>query len=144
MQKIVITPENKDRMIQRVHAFLVSLPSGNWQVTVSKYVKSRTDQQNAALFGVAYPLLCESIGCTPDELHEMMCMRFFGTREVHVSDQIAVYPVRTTTRNELGKRDVLDTKRFSEFYAMVQRVGADCAVFIPDPDPLHFYTKESA
>ena len=144
MQTLVINPDNRERMIQRVHAFLSALPAGNWKISIAKHVKTRTDQQNAALFGVAYPPLCKHIGCTPDELHEIMCMKAFGTKETTIAGIVRTSPMRTTTRNERGERDVIDVQRFSDFYSMVQQIGAECGVWVPDPDPLNYYTRNEA
>ena len=49
-------------------------------------------------------------------------------------DGVTSSPRRTTTRDENGKRDVLKAGPFSDFVAMVQRVGAQAGVFIPDPE----------
>ena len=54
---------------------------------------------------------------------------------------IGAFIVAMRKLNERGERDVIDVRRFSDFYAMVQQVGAECGVWVPDPDPLHFYEK---
>ena len=130
-------PERADVM-QRAHGFIDRLPMDkSWVIEVKAFVKSRTNPQNAALFGVAYPALVEATGYTPDELHDAFCKRFFGTvRELVMGEQV-IRPRRTTTTNADGERDVMPAGDFADFYAMVQMVGAEAGVDVPDPDPLH-------
>jgi hypothetical protein len=59
-----------------------------------------------------------------------MCEKFFGTKEILGSTK----PIRTTTTDESGKRDVIPMDKFQEFYAMAQRIGAELGVYVPDPD----------
>lgn len=101
----------------------------------------RSDPQNRYLFGVCYPLLVDAKGYEKEEIHEWMCGQHFGWKDVpcpktpNNPEGVKSVPMRTTTRNEDGKRDVLDVVRFGLFVEMVQRIGAQAGVFIPDPDP---------
>jgi len=120
-----------------LHAFLDKLPvSRSYQVEVKEYRRERTDPQNHALFGVAYPALERETGFTKDELHEAFCKRFFGTVQKEFAGTVIDKPYRTTTTGPDGKRDVLGTADFARFYDMVQQVGAEAGIFVPDPDPL--------
>ena len=120
-----------------LHAFIDKLPATrSYQVEVKEYRKERTDPQNHALFGVAYPALERETGFTKDELHEAFCKRFFGTVEKEFGGQVISKPYRTTTTGPDGRRDVIGTAEFAKFYDMVQQVGAECGVYVPDPDPL--------
>jgi len=107
----------------------------SWKIVISVFRKTRSIEQNAALFGVAYTPMVEYTGYTKDELHWWMCCNFFGTRTLDINGVSQTRPMRTTTTDEQGKSDVLDWFVFSEFYANVQRVGAEAGVWIPDPDP---------
>ena len=127
----------RDGILANAHAFLDRLPATkSWRIEVSEYRKQRTDAQNNALFGVAYPAFRET-GYTPDELHDAFCRRFFGTVEREIMGELVTQPRRTTTRDERGKRDVMAAGDFSDFYAMVQQVGAEAGVDVPSPDPMH-------
>ena len=127
----------RDGIRANLHAFVDRLPeTKSWRVEVKEYRKDRTDAQNAALFGVAYPAFRDT-GYTPDELHDAFCRRFFGTVEREVMGESVSAPRRTTTRNERGERDVISRQDFSDFYRMVQQVGAEAGVDVPDPDPMH-------
>ena len=44
-------------------------------------------------------------------------------------------PIRTTTVDADGNRDVIDGDEFWPYVEFCQRVGARAGVVIPDPDP---------
>ena len=107
-------------------------------VEAKPWKPTRTNEANAYLFGVAYPLIAEAKGYTVDDVHEWMCGTFFGwvdeacpktpTNPAGVRSR----PFRTTTRDEHGKRDVLGKQKFSDFIETVLRIAAQAGVFIPD------------
>lgn len=139
MKAFVLDPRNPNINTIRanLHAFVDSLPRDKaWSWTWKRFVKQRSDPQNHALFGVAYPALTESTGYTKDELHEAFCKRWFGTVEREIFGQMVSKPFRTTTTDENGKRDVIDAKTFSDFYADVQAVGASVGICVPEPEPM--------
>lgn len=126
------------QVLANLIAFAQRLPLGkSWRVEIKEARKERSGEQNAALWGVAYPALSDATGYTPDELHEAFCRRFFGTVEHEVMGQVMTRPRRTTTTNEAGERDVIGAGDFAKFYDMVQMVGAGAGVDVPSPDPLH-------
>ena len=110
-------------------------------VEIAEWKEGRRDPQNRYLFGVCYPLLAEAKGYEIEEIHEWMCGQHFGWKDVpcpktpNNKEGVKSVPRRTTTRNEDGKRDVLKVDAFSRFVEMVQRIGAQAGVFIPDPEP---------
>lgn len=129
--------ETRDRVITRLSAFLRALPLNKaFRMKVEELKGDRTEHQNNALFGVAYKPLVAVTGYRNEEIHEVMCCKFFGVKVVELGGVVQEKPVRTTTIDENGKRDVIDWEKFSEFYAMVQQVGAEMQppVWIPDPD----------
>lgn len=137
-QTFILPKTDRQRIADNLHAFVLSaMPGKELKVEVKAYRKTRTDAQLAALFGVAYPVLEDATGFTKDELHEAFCRRFFGTVSLDVMGQAIIRPRRTTTTDENGERDVIPRGDFSEFYAMVQQVGAEIGVYVPSPDPLH-------
>ena len=113
----------------------------DWIVTIERKKKQRTSKQNAALYGVKYPVLMEFMGLRgkddEKELHEFMCGEYFGWREVEFLGRKMVRPVRTTTTNEDGKRDVLTGKAFWDFVEFVDQKAAENGCALPDPDPWH-------
>jgi hypothetical protein len=124
-------------VLANAHQFLDRLPATkSWRLEIKEARKERTDLQNDALFGVAYLVLMQQTGYTKDEMHEAFCKRFFGTVEREVFGSVSTRPYRTTTTNERGERDVMEAVDFGYFYDMVQQVGAEAGVFVPDPDPM--------
>jgi hypothetical protein len=140
MQRYQLNANGPERaqVLANAHAFLDRLPENkSWRVEIKEARKERSGDQNAALWGVAYPVLSEATGYTPDELHDAFCRRFFGTVEREVMGQLVTRPRRTTTTNEAGERDVISTAEFSRFYDQVQQIGAMAGVDVPSPDPMH-------
>lgn len=116
-------------------------PAQHYTLTIEPKKATRSLAQNSYLFGVCYPLLAEAKGYQVDDIHTWMCGKFFGWVDRTVPktprnpEGIESVPFRTTTRDEHGNRDVLDKMRFCDFVAMVQRVGAEAGVILPDPEP---------
>ena len=128
--------ESRITVMANLIRFIQSLSAEKqWKIVISVFRTTRSKEQNAALFGVAYPPLMEYTGHTKDELHFWMCCEFFGTHHFDINGISHSRPVRTTTTNEHGKSDTVDWQVFSAFYANVQRVGAEAGCWIPDPDP---------
>lgn len=131
----------RTRAIERVSGFLARLPLDKaWRVTVAEQKRQRTQQQNAYLHGVAYKILSDATGYELAEIGEYLCGTYFGWKDKRVPktprnpEGVESVPIRTTTRNETGQRDVLKTTEFSDFVSFVQRFGADKGIFIPDPE----------
>jgi hypothetical protein len=109
----------------------------SYRLTIKRAVKERTNDQNAALFGLAYKVLGQSTGYTNDELHDAFCKRFFGSVDRKVFGIVTSVPFRTTTTNEYGDLDVIPAEEFARFYDMVQDTGAEAGIKVPDPDPTY-------
>lgn len=138
-QTFTLPPDKRDFDIARVAGFLRDvLPGKPIKVEISESKKARSDDQNAALWGVAYPPLMEHMGLSGEDerqqLHREMCGAYFGWKDFDVHGFHFRRPKRTTTSDEAGKRNKLDTAAFSAFYAFVQRKGAEMGVYVPDPD----------
>lgn len=109
-------------------------PKRAWEIEVKRFSKPRTSPQCRYLNGVAYRLLSDATGYERDDISEYMCGEYFGWREKKKPGKIiARIPIRTTTTNEDGKRDVLKTDPFFKYVEFVQRFGAKHGVYIPDP-----------
>lgn len=130
----------------RLFAFLsaLSLKQG-FQLVVSDIKKHRSSLQNRALWGVAYKTLQDATGNDPEDLHAYFCGEFFGWHEYDVMGQRRKRPLRTTTTNEHGERDVISTVQLCELYAFIQQRSAETVgVFVPDPDPMWWTAKQAA
>lgn len=140
MQRYQLNANSPERaqVLANAHAFLDRLPAGkSWRIEIKEARKERSGDQNAALWGVAYPALSSATGYDPDELHDAFCRKFFGESMKHVMGQPVTRAIRTTTTNRDGERDVIDAATFAEFYNMVQRIGAEAGIDVPDPDPMY-------
>lgn len=98
--------------------------------------KSRSNDQNAMLWAMYAPI-AEHMGYDPEDIHEWMCGRMWGWKDVPVPktprnpEGQASVPIRTTTRDENGKRNVIDKATFSKFVDMVDRIAAQAGVYVP-------------
>lgn len=132
-QQIFILP--KDKAV--LSTFIDRLPMARkWKVTVDAYRRTRSNPQNNALWGVAYPAIKDATGNDPEDLHTMFCGDFFGWVEYDVLGQRKKKPRRTTTTDESGKRSVLTTLEFMDFYEHIQRKCAEFGVYVPSPGEL--------
>ena len=105
-------------------------------VSVKPWKKTRSNEQNALLWAMYAPI-ADHMGYDAEAVHEWMCGRMWGWRDVKVPktpnnpNGLASVPVRTTTRDADGKRDVIDKATFSKFVDMVDRIAAQAGVFVP-------------
>ena len=119
----------------RYCAFLQAQPLP-LEVSSKPWKKTRSNEQNALLFGVVYPPIAEVMGYTVEDIHEYMLGRHFGWVDAKVPktprnpEGLESRPFRTTTRDETGKRNVLSTVEFSKFLDTVERVAAQAGVFV--------------
>jgi hypothetical protein len=110
------------------------------KLSAEKWKPTRSNEQNAYLFGVCYPPIAQAKGYTVEEIHEWMCGTHFGwvdrpcPKTPRNPEGIESVPFRSTTRDENGKRDVLSKNKFSAFVETVQRIAAQFGVFIPDAE----------
>lgn len=130
------TSPHRTRILDNLCTFLRGLDGKKvWEVEVEPYQKPRTNQQCRYLNGVAYKLLSEATGYERDDISEYLCGRFFGWKEKLKPGKVKVQvPLRTTTTDENGKRDVLSKQAFADYVEFVQRFGAQHGVMIPNPD----------
>lgn len=141
MQKyqLIANGTGRSHVLANVHAFIDRLPVGkSWRIEIKEARKERTLSQNSALWAVAYPPLMDFMGergeKAKERLHEHFCGEFFGWFNPKIGER---RPIRTTTKDEDGQDNTIDTVTMNDFYAEVQRVGAELGVDIPDPDPMY-------
>lgn len=145
MNEFIFNGESKERVLARLTAFLGAWPAGKpCIVTVARFIRTRSNLQNAALWGVAYKTLSDATGHRPAELHEYFCGEYFGWEEYEVFGLRKKRPRRTTTTNDKGERDVISTLECMGFYEFIQQRAAETVqVNVPDPDP-EYWKKEAA
>jgi len=137
MEVITLPPKNREneiaRLIQKALTFCVGKPV-NVKFTIAR--PERTPDQLRYLWGVAIKLLSDHTGFEPDDVHEYLCGMHWGWKPKNLPGKRTVdIPIRTTTTDEDGERDVIDGEAFWKYVEFLQRVGAKQGVYIPDPDP---------
>lgn len=143
MPEFIIGTHNREKAIKLASTVLESLDElVAWQVTIEPVMAERTLQQNKYLNGVAYKMIGEKTGYERAEIHEYFLGLFFGWREKKVPRKpsnpkgVEAVPIRTTTKNEKGKRSLLSTDEFWQYVEFLQRFAAEkMHMVIPDPDP---------
>jgi hypothetical protein len=126
---------NRSGVLSNAQKFLAALNAEkSWQVTVKPYSKPRTCEANAYLWGVVYPTIVRELSGIADDWHELFCIEFFGERSVELGETRIVKPVRSTTTDETGKRDVLPSGEFWRFVEFVSQRAAEAGVYIAAPN----------
>lgn len=134
---------NGARDLTRVVACLSAAPKDkDIKVTIGEAKKDRSLDQNNALYGVAYKALSEFTGYTGPELHDAFLRSYFGEVECDAMGLKFTRPRRTTTTDESGKRKLLNTIEFMDFYRFIQQKGSEIGCWVPDPDPMWFMQRE--
>lgn len=119
-------PADRGRIADNLRAFVVqALPGKRLKVTVAEAKKRRSDEQNRALWGVAYKALTDATGNDAEDLHEFFLGEHFGWQVTEVMGQKR----RTPLRRSSG----LSTVEFAEFYNFIQRRAAEAGYYVPDP-----------
>ena len=131
------SPE-RSQVLANAHAFLDRLPADKgWRIEIRPYSAKRTLKQNATMWGLAYDLIMESTGLEGEferkQLHRDFCGDFFGWVDGPMGKR---RPRRTTTKNEQGEADAIDTAEMARFFDFIQRKAAEFGIDVPDPDPM--------
>ncbi len=70
--------------VDNFNHYLLSLESKDVEVIVRKWQKTRSNEQNAYMWGVVYQLISETTGYTPDEVHDAMRVMFLMDRSRNI------------------------------------------------------------
>ena len=109
-------------------AHLGKLREKRVEVTVRRYREQRSLEQNAWVWGVAYPLLAETLGYDMDEredLHYALVRKCFGT---HLDPRVGVEMPN-------ARSSKLSTKEFSDYMEWLVRFAAkefNCVIPLPN------------
>ena len=110
-----------------LQTFLQRLPMVcKWKVTVERYAKKRSDQQNRYLWGVAYKTLQDATGQPAEDWHQYMLGEHFGWEEVELFGKKKIRP--------RGGSSKLSTTEFGDFVDFIQQRAAENGLYIPDPN----------
>lgn len=86
-----------------------------FQCEIGEIREQRTLPQNARLWAL-HQLASKETGYAPDELHELMLQKFFGSQEIELGGVKRTVPLkRSSTRDKQEFREFLDS--VENFYA---------------------------
>lgn len=149
-REFVLPRGERKRAMELALRILAALPLERaWKIRCQVLRNERSEAQNAYLWGVPYKMLSERTGFEKDDLHEWFCGAVFGWKDKKVPktprnpEGVESVPVRTTTRDENGHRDVITWMQFDDFVGYIQRFAASkFGLLIPDPDPNYKINRE--
>lgn len=137
MKTVTLPPKAREAEVGKLLPILLNFETGkpvNVKLSIAR--PERTPDQLKYLWGVAIKMLSEHAGYEKDDVHEYLCGSFWGWKPKRLpGGRSQEVPIRTTTVDEDGNRDVVDGEDFWKYVEFVQRVGARHGVVIPDPDP---------
>lgn len=104
-----------------------------WMISIKEWKGTRTQQQNRALWGLAYTTILKDggeamRGWDKQDLHEFFLGEYFGWEVVELFGKKRQRPIRRSSK--------LDKSEFADFFSFVQRRAAEFGIFIDDPDPM--------
>ena len=105
-------------------------PDKTWAIEVTEWKKPRTNQQNAFLWGVAYPAILEGggealAGWTRDDLHEYFLGECFGWETLEGFGRKRMRPLKRSS--------ALTKQEFSEYLNFLENRCMDMGITIPEP-----------
>jgi len=101
-----------------------------WAIEITEWKKPRTNQQNAFLWGVAYPSILEGggealAGWTRDDLHEYFLGECFGWEMLEGFGRKRMRPLKRSS--------ALTKQEFSEYLNFLESRCIDMGITIPEP-----------
>ena len=101
-----------------------------WAIEITEWKKPRTNQQNAFLWGVAYPAILEGggealAGWTRDDLHEYFLGECFGWETLEGFGRKRTRPLKRSS--------ALTKQEFSEYLTFLENRCMDMGIVIPEP-----------
>lgn len=133
MTDIILHPGvTRDAVLGRIQGFISALsPDKAWHICVKEWKGTRSQQQNRALWGLAYATILKEpvmAGWDAEDLHEYFLGEKYGWEVAELFGKKRQRPIRRSSK--------LNKQEFAEFFDFVQRKAAEFGVFIPDPDPM--------
>lgn len=123
-----IQPGPRAEMVARIQRFLFSLENDKvWKVDISEFKRTRSNDQNAYLWGVAYPAILKHLpGWDAEDIHEYCLGECFGWETMSGLGKKRIKPVRRSSK--------LSTKEFSAYVEFIQRTMAEKGIDVPSPN----------
>lgn len=133
---ITLPPKDREKEIERIVSTCRLIHPDrpvNVRFTIAR--PERSIPELRYLHGVPYRMLADAMGYEPDEIAEYLLGCFYGWKEKKLPGRrVDSKPLRTTTKDEEGNRDVISGEEFWRYVSWIQRVGARHGLIIPDPD----------
>ncbi len=135
-ERVIQPKQDRTELKVLVCQHIDSLPEDKpWIVRVEKLAREYTGLQRRALWGCAYKFVEKRTGYKKERFHKIMCGEFFGW-DVDEDSGLTLGPLRTTTRDEDGNRDIISTEVLAKMYDFIQDwVAERSGLQVPDPDP---------
>jgi hypothetical protein len=126
-QTFILQP-SVGRNLTKLVAFVSALSNNcAWKITVSEWKRTRSNEQNAYLWGVVYPSILQHLpGWDADDLHEYFLGEHFGWETLEGLGRKRLKPIRRSSK--------LSTTDFSDHVAFIQRAMAEKGIYVPDPN----------
>lgn len=102
--------------------YLRGLEGQHVEIIVRRQTGGRSKEQNAFYWGVVIPLLCETTGYLPEEMHEELKRKL-----------LTVHFGQDTELSIIGSTAALDQQQFSIYLEQVILLAAELGCVIPDP-----------
>jgi hypothetical protein len=132
LKRIFPTGTPPEQIANAVLRMVQHLPSNKpLAVTVELWKKPRTNQQNAYLWGVAYPAILEGggealKGWSRDDIHEYMTGEFGGWQVLEGFGRKRMRPVMRSS--------TMTKQQFSDYLDWLGAKCADMGITIPEPN----------
>ncbi len=124
---ILRNPKILERIIDYLYTLEQNDDKPKWQVTISKYVKSRTKPQNR-LYWEWLGIISLDIGYTKNELHEMFGSKFLPKTVITGFDGEEISrPVSTTD---------LSIPEFAQYLLEIEQMMSEMNIYLPHPEDL--------
>jgi hypothetical protein len=149
--EFIIPKGGMEFRLKQIAAFLSALSKGRaWRIKVEELRMTRSIQQLRYLNGVAYKAIGSHAGFERDDVSEFCNGTYFGWKRVRVPKTpenptgFASRPIRTTTTDESGNRDVLSKVDFIAYVDFVIRFAASKGIHVPAPNEEFDEAEEDA
>ena len=129
MSKIFfLTETERTAMANRIMRYLLTQEVGvPLKVEISEFKRTRSNEQNAYLWGVAYPSILKHLpGWDAEDLHEFCLGEWSGWETLEGMGRKRLKPIRRSSR--------LSTREFQDFVGFIQRTMAEKGIDVPDPN----------
>jgi hypothetical protein len=98
-----------------------------WRVTIERYVKKRSNDQNSFLHAVPLRMICDETGHEMDDMKDYLLGTAFGWEEYEVMGSPRKRPVRRSSS--------LNTAEFTHFLEWIEAWAAqELGMIIPRPN----------